>query len=51
MRIGNKVISKKTGEYGIILEIVEKNNQVYFKVIFDNNNILICTFNELYQII
>lgn len=50
MKIGDKVISKKTGEYGIIIEVLEKNSQVYFKVIFENEDLLICKFKELYKI-
>lgn len=50
MKIGDKVISKKTGEYGIIVEILEKNSQVYFKVVFDNGDVAVCNFKELYKI-
>lgn len=51
MRIGNRVICKKTGEYGIILDVMEKNNHVYFKVAFDNGKVEVCAFKTLYQII
>lgn len=48
--VGNRIISKKTGEYGIVLDIFKKNNQLYLLVFFDNEEIVECSFKEVYKI-
>lgn len=51
MKIGDRVLYKKNGEYGIILEVVEnKDKTLSFSVLLDNEELIKASFRELYKI-
>lgn len=51
MKIGDRVLYKKNGEYGIILEVVEnKDKTLSFSVLLDNGELIKTSFRELYKI-
>lgn len=50
MKIGDRVLSKKTGEYGIITDIKNKNESLNIIVFFDNGELKACLYRELFKI-
>lgn len=51
MKIGDRVLYKKNGEYGIVLEVTEnKDKTLSFDVLLDNGDLIKASFRELYKI-